>query len=73
MDPNMFSNFQGYANGYSDIIQQFDDSRTIIKSPNVLKTVQQHFNCTRMLGAELEDDCGRGSRSSHWEQRIFEV
>lgn len=73
MDPDMFNNYQGYDNGYADVIEQFDDGRTIVKTPNVLKTVQDFFNCSRMLGAELEDDGGRGSRGSHWEQRVFEV
>lgn len=73
MDPDMFNNYRNYEFGYSDVIQLFDDGRTIIKTPNVLQSVKEHFNCSRMLGAELEDDGGRGSRGSHWEQRIFEV
>jgi hypothetical protein len=73
MDPDMFNNYRGYENGEADVVQRFDDGRTIVKTPNVLKTVRAHFNCTRMLGAELEDDGGSGSRSSHWEERIFEV
>jgi hypothetical protein len=73
MDPDMFLNYQGYADQYVDVLQRFDDGRQIVKTPNVVKTVQEFFNCSRMLGAELEDDGGSGSRGSHWEQRIFEV
>ena len=69
----MFHNYPGYEHGPMDVMTSFDDGRQIENTPNVVETVRQHFNCSRMQGAELEDDGGRGSRSSHWEQRIFEV
>lgn len=40
-------------------------------TPNVAKYVQTHFNCSSLIGAELEsqDD---GCLGSHWEERLFE-
>ena len=45
--------------------------RTIIKTPKVLETAKKYFNCSSILGIELEDQGGTGSASSHWEQRIL--
>jgi hypothetical protein len=71
-DQTMFPNFPGY-NRMDEIMTRFNDGRKVVITPNVRRAVHQHFNCSRMYGAELEDDGGRGTAESHWEQRIFEV
>ena len=40
MDPDMFNNYRNYEFGYSDVIESFTDGRTIIKTRNVLQSVQ---------------------------------
>lgn len=42
-------------------------------TPNVLRVVREHFNCSTLIGAELEGDGGFGAQLSHWEERIFLV
>ncbi|CAD5221600.1 unnamed protein product [Bursaphelenchus xylophilus] len=44
----------------------------VIASPRVAEEVQRHFNCSNLLGAELEDQGGYGTSMVHWEKRIFE-
>jgi hypothetical protein len=73
MDPDMFGNYPGYTKGALDVLVTQEDGRQLVKTPNVAWVTQQHFNCSLIQGAELEDDGGQGTRGSHWEQRIFEV
>lgn len=40
-------------------------------TPNVVKYVQTHFNCSSLIGAELENQ-DDGCLGSHWEERVFE-
>lgn len=42
-------------------------------TPNVVKEVRAHFNCSELEGAELEDQGGEGTAITHWEKRILEV
>jgi hypothetical protein len=70
---NLFGNFVGYPNGFDDVLQSFPDGRAIMKTPQVVRTVREFFNCSRLQGAELEDDGGRSTSNSHWEMRLFEV
>lgn len=44
-----------------------------ITSPRVLTEAREHFNCTDLIGAELEDQGGFGTALVHWEKRLFEV
>ncbi|XP_018320626.1 leishmanolysin-like peptidase [Agrilus planipennis] len=44
----------------------------MIVLPNVVKEVQEYFNCTELEGAELEDQGEDGTALTHWEKRIFE-
>ncbi|CAD5215654.1 unnamed protein product [Bursaphelenchus okinawaensis] len=44
----------------------------VIASPKVAEEVQRHFNCSDLIGAELEDQGGYGTSMVHWEKRIFE-
>ncbi|CAG2109264.1 unnamed protein product [Medioppia subpectinata] len=44
----------------------------MIVTPNVVKEVRRHFNCTELEGAELEDQGEDGTHLTHWEKRVFE-
>ena len=46
---------------------------TMIVTPKVVAEVRRHFNCSRLEGAELEDQGEVGTRLTHWEKRVFEV
>ncbi|KAL4708348.1 hypothetical protein ACJJTC_016450 [Scirpophaga incertulas] len=41
-------------------------------TPRVVKEVREHFNCSELEGAELEDQGGDGTHLTHWEKRVFE-
>lgn len=42
-------------------------------TPRVKEEAQRHFNCSKLEGAELEDQGGEGTALTHWEKRILEV
>lgn len=42
-------------------------------TPRVVEEVREHFNCSILEGAELEDQGGEGTALTHWEKRILEV
>lgn len=42
-------------------------------TPNVVREVRNHFNCSELEGAELEDQGEEGTVLTHWEKRVFEV
>lgn len=44
----------------------------ILVTPNVVREVRRHFNCTKLQGAELEDQGGDGTALTHWEKRLFQ-
>lgn len=44
----------------------------MVVTPRVVKEVRDHFNCSELEGAELEDQGGDGTALTHWEKRIFE-
>ncbi|XP_073966787.1 leishmanolysin-like peptidase, invadolysin isoform X3 [Choristoneura fumiferana] len=44
----------------------------MIVTPRVVKEVRDHFNCSTLEGAELEDQGGDGTALTHWEKRLFE-
>lgn len=41
-------------------------------TPRVVEEVRRHFNCSKLEGAELEDQGGEGTALTHWEKRILE-
>jgi leishmanolysin-like peptidase len=43
-----------------------------IVSKRVVEEVRDHFNCSDLIGAELEDQGGFGTALVHWEKRLFE-
>ncbi|XP_050676870.1 leishmanolysin-like peptidase [Leptidea sinapis] len=44
----------------------------MIVTPRVVREVRDHFNCSTLEGAELEDQGGDGTALTHWEKRLFE-
>jgi leishmanolysin-like peptidase len=42
-------------------------------TPRVVAEVQKHFDCSKLEGAELEDQGGEGTALTHWEKRVFEA
>eukprot|EP00960_Hanusia_phi_P040259 754339-Hanusia_phi.AAC.1 len=40
-------------------------------TPTVRYVSQKHYNCNSLVGAELENGGGSGTRLSHWEKRVF--
>lgn len=42
-------------------------------TPRVREEARRHFNCSKLEGAELEDQGGEGTALTHWEKRILEV
>lgn len=45
----------------------------VMVTPRVVEEVRQHFNCSSLEGAELEDQGEDGTALTHWEKRVFEV
>jgi len=45
--------------------------RRVLTTPKVKDFVRQHFNCTSLDGAELENEGGSGTQWSHWEESLF--
>lgn len=41
-------------------------------TPKVTAEIRKHFNCTKLEGAELEDQGGDGTALTHWEKRVME-
>lgn len=52
--------------------RRINRSITMLITPKVLKEVRNHFNCSTLEGAELEDQGDIGTRLTHWEKRVFE-
>ncbi len=42
-----------------------------LATPTVVAAARQHFNCTSLVGAELEDSGGVNITGSHWKTRAF--
>lgn len=45
--------------------------QSVIISPNVVQATKDHFNCSTMQGAILEDGGSASSAGSHWERLFF--
>ena len=66
--------FQYFPNGLDatlgkSIIREYE--RTMIITPKVVETAKKYFNCSNIIGVELEDQGMEGSTGSHWDQRIL--
>lgn len=44
----------------------------LLVTPKVVEEVRKHFNCSKLEGAELEDQGGDGTALTHWEKRLFQ-
>lgn len=44
----------------------------VMVTPRVVEEIRNHFNCSELEGAELEDQGGEGTALTHWEKRILE-
>lgn len=44
----------------------------VMVTPRVVQEIRNHFNCSELEGAELEDQGGEGTAWTHWEKRILE-
>lgn len=42
-------------------------------TPRVVKEARAHFNCSKLEGAELENQGESGTHTTHWEKRLYEV
>jgi len=42
-------------------------------TPRVMREARAHFGCDTLEGAELENQGEMGTRTTHWEKRLFEV
>lgn len=47
------------------------EARSLIKTPKVVAEAKKHFNCDSLLGVEIENQGGPGSKGGHWESRIM--
>ena len=52
-------------------IDKYGIKRYYLKSPNVIKVAKKYFNCSEIVGVELENDGSVGTVGSHWEARIL--
>jgi len=73
-----FSSFHSptYKLGYSYITNDAlahgqTETIAVINTPRVQAFVREHFGCSNMEGAPLENGGGPGTRLSHWEKRVF--
>jgi hypothetical protein len=68
-----------YEDGHFDLYCNHEDFYSddpmpdVAPSANVQRVVREHFNCSTLAGAEIEDDGGLGSAGAHWESRVFQV
>eukprot|EP01133_Synstelium_polycarpum_P011373 gene11373-13258_t len=81
--PNFYSSYLGpngktYPGGASRFItktgttpsgSKYSYQRAAITSPTVSNFVQNHYNCSTIKYAELEDAGASGTAGSHWEKR----
>jgi leishmanolysin len=45
--------------------------RKLIITPKVVEAAKRHFNCSNVIGVELENQGGTGTAGSHWEARVM--
>jgi hypothetical protein len=47
------------------------ESRSLIITPKVVQAARKYFGCDTMMGVELENQGGSGTKGSHWESRVM--
>ena len=70
----LYTMFPYYPGGLEKTITKYvrrGIERNLIITPKVLEVAKKYFNCSNIIGVELEDQGGDGSSGSHWEQRIL--
>lgn len=76
-NPNLFEFFRdpnGNPYNSQDVIKSSfvnGIKRNLLAYPKVLEKAKKHFNCSEILGVELENQGGQGTAASHWESRIM--
>ena len=71
---NTFNNFKGEENYIDNVISVASDirsgiQRSYIITPTVVELAKKYYNCSSIIGVELEDQDGR--TNSHWEARTL--
>ena len=61
----------GLINVFADNVFIRGAYRKILKSPKVLETAKNYFNCSTIVGVELENKGGTKSAGSHWKRTIL--
>ena len=70
----LYTMFEYFPNGLSYTVNSFwvrGKIRNLIVTPTVKEVAKKYYNCSNIMGVELEDQGGTGSASSHWEQRVL--
>ncbi|CAK5086317.1 unnamed protein product [Meloidogyne enterolobii] len=44
----------------------------LLVTERIIEEARKHFNCSKLEGAELENQGGDGTSLTHWEKRLFE-
>lgn len=68
---NAVDNFVVPADNTVQYVDERNRAVAKLVTPTVAKFVQTHFNCSKLIGAELENQ-DDGCLGSHWEERLFE-
>lgn len=71
----LFSSYFDPSSNTTFDIRQMEtiDSRdfTFLRAPTINQAVRDHFQCTEIVGAEIERDGGPGTQGSHFDKRAF--
>ena len=79
-EPSLFDQFQHASDAYRSVdapVLEYVDGATgevtskVLRTPAVRAFVRDHFGCSSLEGAELENEGGEGTRWSHWEESLF--
>ncbi|EGG21661.1 hypothetical protein DFA_01547 [Cavenderia fasciculata] len=57
--------------GVTPLGETYSRERYYLTTPTVTKFVREHFNCSSLIGAELENYGGSGTVMSHWKGTFF--
>lgn len=70
---SLFTDENGDEYGLLGVVAEIElrgTTRSVIKTPTVLKEARSIFGCETLQGLELENGGGDGSAGSHWESRV---
>ena len=63
MSPDIWNNF-----ATSEVVSTSYSTNIHLTTPKLKEVSRNHFNCSRLNGAPIEDDGGSGSAGAHWEE-----